>query len=146
MRAVLQRVGEASVTVREQDVAGRIGKGLLILLGVGPDDTEETARALATKISKLRIFEDDNEKMNLSLLDIRGAALVVSQFTLFADTRKGNRPSFIAAAPPELAEPLCKEFCNALEEAGIHVEEGVFGAHMDVRLINDGPVTIIMEM
>ena len=155
MRAVLQRVSEASVTVREpagngdgylESISGRIGKGLLILLGVGPEDTEKTARSMALKISKLRIFEDENEKMNLSVIDKEGSALVVSQFTLFADTRKGNRPSFLGAAQPEVAEPLCKVFCVALEELGVHVEEGVFGAHMEVRLVNDGPVTIPMEM
>ena len=144
MRAVVQRVSEASVTV-EGRVAGAIGRGFLVLLGVGHGDTDETARALAAKIAKLRIFEDAAGKMNLALGDVGGAVLAVSQFTLLADTRKGNRPSFTAAAPPDDANRLYEVFCGALAAEGVPFEKGVFGAHMAVRLLNDGPVTIILE-
>jgi D-tyrosyl-tRNA(Tyr) deacylase len=145
MRAVIQRVSEAGVTVEGREV-GRIGRGLLVLVGVGPEDTDETARALAAKIVNLRIFGDSSGKMNLSVREVGGKVLAVSQFTLHADTRKGNRPSFTAAAPPEMAERLYEAFSKAVADLGIPVERGIFGAHMDVRLVNDGPVTIVMEM
>jgi D-tyrosyl-tRNA(Tyr) deacylase len=145
MRAVIQRVTEASVTV-DGKVTGAIGKGLLVLLGVGHADTEATAQALAAKIVKLRIFSDAEGKMNLSVEDVAGGVLVVSQFTLLADTRKGNRPSFTDAAPPEAGNRLYEEFCRAVAALGVPVQQGIFGAHMDVRLTNDGPVTIVMEL
>ncbi|MCC8164959.1 MAG: D-tyrosyl-tRNA(Tyr) deacylase [Planctomycetes bacterium] len=144
MRAVVQRVSEASVTV-DGVVTGKIDNGFLVLLGVTAADTSEQVRVLAGKIARLRVFRDAQEKMNLSLLDTGGKALVVSQFTLYADVTKGNRPSFIHAAPPEQANSLYEEFCAALGELGIGVEKGVFGAHMDVRLLNDGPVTICLD-
>ena len=145
MKAVVQRVSQGSVTVGGQRIA-QIGRGLVILLGVGPADSEENARALARKISLLRIFEDDQGKMNLSVLDVKGAAIVVSQFTLFADTRKGNRPAFTDAALPAIAKPLCERFAGLLREQGVPVQEGEFGAHMVVEIINDGPVTIQLEL
>ncbi len=145
MRAVIQRVTEASVTV-EGNVTGAIGKGLLVLLGVGRADTPETAAALAAKIARLRIFSDAEGKMNLSVQDVGGGVLAVSQFTLLADTRKGNRPSFIDAAPPEQANALYESFCQALSALGVPAAKGIFGAHMDVRLVNDGPVTIVLDM
>lgn len=145
MRAVVQRVSQAGVTV-EGKVTGSIGRGLLVLLGVGHEDTDETALALAAKIARLRIFGDEQGKMNLSVQDVAGSVLAVSQFTLLADTRKGNRPSFTDAARPEKADRLYEAFCDALAGLGLPVEKGVFGAHMDVRLTNDGPVTIVMEM
>ena len=144
MRALLQRVREASVTVEGRKV-GAIGPGLLVLLGVGRGDGDSEAVALAYRIAGLRIFEDAAGKMNLSLLDTHRAALVVSQFTLYADTRKGRRPSFIDAAPPEEARRLYARACEALRALGVHVEEGVFAAEMQVALINDGPVTILLE-
>jgi D-tyrosyl-tRNA(Tyr) deacylase len=145
MRAVVQRVTRASVVVEGQTV-GAIGRGLMILLGVAHGDGEEQARWLAQKIAGLRIFEDDEGKMNLSLLDVGGSALVVSQFTLYADSRKGRRPSFTDAARPEVAEPLCDRFASLLCEEGVaQVETGVFGAHMQVEIHNDGPVTLILE-
>ena len=144
MRALLQRVREASVTVEGRKV-GAIGPGLLVLLGVGRGDGDSEAVALADRIAGLRIFEDAAGKMNLSLLDTHRAALVVSQFTLYADTRKGRRPSFIDAAPPEEARRLYARACEALRALGVHVEEGVFAAEMQVALINDGPVTILLE-
>lgn len=144
MRAVVQRVGEASVTV-DGKIVGEIGPGFLILLGVTGGDSHTQARFLAGKIAKLRVFKDDQDKMNLSLKDIAGKALVVSQFTLYADTAKGNRPSFIKAAPPEQANGLYEFFCEKLREEGIPVQKGIFGARMDVRLLNDGPVTILMD-
>ncbi len=144
MRAVVQRVSEASVTV-DGVVTGKIDNGFLVLLGVTAGDTDEHVRVLAGKIARLRVFRDEQEKMNLSLLDTGGKALVVSQFTLYADMAKGNRPSFIHAAPPEQANRLYEDFCNALAGYGIGVDKGVFGAHMDVRLLNDGPVTICMD-
>ena len=144
MRALLQRVSRASVVVDEQ-VVGAIGRGFLVLLGIGQGDDEATARAMVEKIVYLRVFEDDEGKMNRSLLDIGGAALVVSQFTLYADVRKGRRPSFTAAAPPSLAAPLVERFKEALLSYGIQVEGGVFGAHMDVELLNYGPVTIWLD-
>jgi len=145
MKAVIQRARRARVTVRGK-VTGRIEQGLLVLLGVAHGDTDETARALAAKIAKLRIFNDEAGKMNLSVRDVSGGVLVVSQFTLLADTRKGNRPSFVGAAPPEEAERLYEVFCDALAAEGLPVEKGVFGAMMDVELVNDGPVTIVMKM
>jgi len=144
VRALLQRVREASVTVEGRKV-GAIGPGLLVLLGVGRGDGDSEAVALADRIAGLRIFEDAAGKMNLSLLDTHRAALVVSQFTLYADTRKGRRPSFIDAAPPEEARRLYARACEALRALGVHVEEGVFAAEMQVALINDGPVTILLE-
>ncbi len=144
MRAVLQRVSRASVTV-DGRVTGEVGRGVLVLLGVGPDDGAAQIQWLARKIAGLRIFEDAAGKMNLGLTDIGGGALVVSQFTLFGDTRKGRRPSFTGAAHPSLAEPLYEQFCEALAGEGVPVGRGVFGAHMDVELVNDGPVTLILE-
>ena len=144
MRALLQRVSRASVTVDEQ-VVGQIGQGLLVLLGVGQDDSEVEVKTLADKIVQLRIFGDDEGKMNRSLLDIGGEVLVVSQFTLYADTRKGRRPSFTGAAPAAIAEPLCEHFKDVVAAYGLKVAGGVFGAHMDVELLNDGPVTIWLD-
>jgi D-aminoacyl-tRNA deacylase len=144
MRAVCQRVSGAEVTVDGTTVA-EIGAGLVVLLGIGRFDTEEVAARLAGKIGRLRIFEDDAGKFDRSLLDTDGAALVVSQFTLLADTGKGNRPSFTDAAPPEQAEPLYERFCDALRALGPRVETGVFGARMAVELVNDGPVTIVLD-
>ena len=128
------------------DVVGAIGRGLLVLLGVGHDDTSENATRLAAKIARLRIFPDEAGRFDRSLLDVGGDALVVSQFTLLADTRKGNRPSFTDAARPEQAEPLVEAFAEALRAAGVRVETGVFGAKMEVELVNDGPVTIVLEL
>ena len=145
MRAVVQRVSHGSVTVDGKRIS-ETGQGLVILLGIGPDDGEEQVGFLARKIAKLRIFGDDEGKMNLSVLDIKGAAIVVSQFTLYADTRKGNRPSFINAAPPEIAEPLCERFVELMEEQGVPTQSGEFGAHMDVEITNNGPVTIWFEV
>jgi len=144
MRALLQRISHARVTVDEQ-IVGQIGQGLLILLGIGRSDSEAEVKTLADKIVHLRIFGDDEGKMNRSLLDSGGAALVVSQFTLYADVRKGRRPSFVDAAPPALAEPLVERFMAALAAYGLSVAGGVFGAHMDVELLNDGPVTIWID-
>lgn len=144
MRAVIQRVNFGRVTINGRENA-RIGKGLVILLGVGPEDDEPKSAALARKIAQLRIMEDDQGKMNLSLLDTGGEAIVVSQFTLFADTRKGNRPSFIGAAPPDIASPLVDHFVEQLRALGIPTQTGEFGAHMLVALENDGPVTIWIE-
>ena len=144
MRAVIQRVSEGSVTVENRKVA-QIGKGLVILLGIAPGDTEVNAKALADKLVHLRIFEDAEEKMNRSLLDVSGEAIVVSQFTLYADTRKGRRPSFTDAAKPDIAEPLVETFAGMLEARGVPTQTGVFGAMMEVALVNDGPVTIVME-
>ncbi len=144
MKAVIQRVRRASVTV-DGAVSGAIGGGLLVLLGVGRGDTEAAADYLAGKIAGLRIFPDAEGKMNLSLLDTGGAMLVVSQFTLYGDCRKGRRPSFDAAAPPEEARRLYEYFVSKVRAANIPVETGVFQAHMDVELLNDGPVTLIIE-
>jgi len=144
VRAVVQRVNYGRVSV-DGRVTADIGKGLVILLGVGPYDNEERSTALAQKIARLRIMEDDQGKMNLSVLDIGGSAVVVSQFTLFADTRKGNRPSFIGAAPPDLASPLVDHFVAQLQALGVPTQTGEFGAHMLVALENDGPVTIWLE-
>lgn len=144
MRVLLQRVSHGRVSVDGEPVA-QIGAGLVILVGVGPDDGEEQARYLAEKIANLRIFEDSEGKLNLSLLDVGGEALVVSQFTLYADTRKGRRPSFTAAAPPEVASPLVDRFAGMLRDLGVATQSGAFGAHMLVEIHNDGPVTIWME-
>ena len=144
MRVLLQRVSRASVAVGGREV-GAMGRGFLALVGVAPADTAETAARLAAKVSKLRVFEDDQGLMNLALPDVGGAVLAVSQFTLYADTRKGNRPSFTDAAPPQLGEELYEAFVAALRTAGLRVETGVFGAHMQVSLVNDGPVTIMLE-
>lgn len=137
-------MSEASVSVDGREIS-RIGRGLLALLGVEKEDTAEHAAALAKKISEMRIFEDDAGKMNLSVLDAGGEVLAVSQFTLCADTRKGRRPGFDPAAPPALAEELCRKFTEALRARGVTVREGVFGAHMRVALVNDGPVTFVVE-
>lgn len=145
MRAVVQRVTRGKVSVAGNNIA-EIGRGLVILLGIGPDDNEEKARNLARKIALLRIFADAEGKMNRSCVDIGGQAIVVSQFTLYADTRRGNRPSFIEAAPPDLARPLCDRFANLLSEAGIPTQQGEFGADMLVQIDNDGPVTITFEL
>ena len=144
MRVVLQRVSRARVKVDEK-VTGEIGAGLMILLGVGREDTSAVAATLAEKCANLRIFEDEQGKMNRSLLDVKGSALVVSQFTLYGDARGQRRPSFIAAAPPELAKALYEEFCEALRKLGIAVATGIFQAMMSVELVNEGPVTILLD-
>jgi D-tyrosyl-tRNA(Tyr) deacylase len=144
MRALLQRVQRGSVKVNGQTVA-EIGPGLVILLGIGHGDGEEQARYLAEKIAHLRIFEDEQGKLNRSILEIGGEALVVSQFTLYADTRKGRRPSFVDAALPEVASPLVRRFAEYLNELGVPTKTGEFGAHMLVEIANDGPVTIWLE-
>jgi D-tyrosyl-tRNA(Tyr) deacylase len=144
MRAVIQRVSQARVLIDDEIVA-QIQRGLLVLLGVTHADSEEQARWLADKIVGLRIFNDPDEKMNLSLGDVQGAMLIVSQFTLYGDCRKGRRPSFIDAAGPELAEPLYERFINGVRALGIPVATGRFGAMMQVELVNDGPVTLIVE-
>jgi len=144
MRAVVQRVSRARVSV-EGGVTGEITTGLMILLGVGRDDTSVVAVSMAEKVATLRIFEDDQGKMNRSLLDVGASALVVSQFTLYGDARGQRRPSFIAAAPPEQAKKLYEEFCEALRKLGVTVATGVFQAMMSVELINEGPVTILLD-
>jgi D-aminoacyl-tRNA deacylase len=144
MRAVIQRVSSASVTV-DGEVVGSIERGFVVLLGVGAEDDAKDIIYLADKVSNLRIFPDGDGKMNLSLLDIAGTALVVSQFTLYGDCRRGRRPSFTEAAPPERADALYEEFVAALSERGVPVETGVFRAMMDVQLVNDGPVTILLD-
>lgn len=144
MRLVLQRVRRARVLVDGETIA-EIGPGLLILLGIAPSDTEERARFLAEKVATLRIFEDQEGKTNLSIQDVQGEALVVSQFTLYADTRKGRRPSFTDAAPPQIAAPLVERFAQLLRERGIPTQTGRFGAHMLVEIHNDGPFTIWLE-
>ena len=144
MRIVLQRVTRASVSV-DGDVVGAIDEGLLILVGVADGDSEAQATALARKVAGLRIFADAEGRFNESVLDIGGAALVVSQFTLHADVRKGRRPSFTGAARPEVAEPLCDAFAEALRSEGVPVEGGVFGAMMSVELVNDGPFTVVID-
>ena len=144
MRAVIQRVARAAVTV-EGETVGEIGRGLVVLLGVAQVDEREQARRLATKTAELRIFTDAEGKFNLSLLDVGGEALVVSQFTLLADARKGRRPSFVEAAPPEVAEPLVEEFVAALREKGVRVATGCFRAKMLVDIQNEGPVTVILD-
>lgn len=144
MKAVLQRVLQASVSTRGSSRA-RIGPGLLVLLAVARGDEGKDADRLAGKVARLRVFEDGAGRFDRSLLETAGAALVVSQFTLLADTTKGNRPSFSSAAPAEHAEPVYERFCAALRELGVHVETGVFGARMEVELLNDGPVTFVLD-
>ena len=144
MRAVVQRVGRARVTV-ESSVTGEIAAGLMILLGIGRDDTSAVAASMAEKVANLRIFEDDQGKMNRSLLDVGGSALVVSQFTLYGDARGQRRPSFIAAAPPEQAKKLYEEFSEVLRRLGVTVATGIFQAMMSVELVNEGPVTILLD-
>jgi D-aminoacyl-tRNA deacylase len=144
MRAVCQRVSHARVLV-DESVRAQIGRGIVVLLGVARSDREDEAARLAGKVARLRIFENESGKFDRSILDVAGAALVVSQFTLIADTRKGNRPSFVEAAPPEAAEQLYERFCNLLCAEGVTVEQGVFGARMLVELANDGPVTIVLD-
>jgi D-tyrosyl-tRNA(Tyr) deacylase len=144
MRAVVQRVTQARVVI-DQEEAGQIGRGLMVLLGVARTDTPEQARWLAEKIVTLRIFNDPEGKMNLDVAEVGGEVLVVSQFTLYGDCRKGRRPSFIDAAPPEIAIPLYEDFINGVKALGIRTATGRFGAMMQVELINDGPVTLIVE-
>jgi D-aminoacyl-tRNA deacylase len=144
MRAVIQRVSKASVTVDDQ-VVGQIGGGLLVLLGIGKGDEQNEVILLAEKIANIRIFPDEAGRFNRSLLDINGEVLVVSQFTLYAETRRGRRPSFSDAAPPEIAAPLVDSFIEALRARGLVVASGVFGAHMYVDLQNDGPVTVVLD-
>jgi D-tyrosyl-tRNA(Tyr) deacylase len=144
VRALVQRVRRASVTVDDR-VVGAIGPGVVVLVGVTHGDTEAEAEWLARKVAGLRIFEDAEGRMNAGLLDVGGEALVVSQFTLYADARKGRRPSFTDAAPPQVAEPLVAHFAHALAQAGVAVQTGAFGAHMLVKIHNDGPVTILLE-
>jgi D-aminoacyl-tRNA deacylase len=144
MRAVVQRVSRAKVSV-EGKVVGEIEVGLMILLGVGKEDTSIVAASMAEKVSHLRIFEDAAGKMNLSLLDVKGSGLVVSQFTLYGDARGQRRPSFIAAAPPDVAKKLYEEFCEALRKLGVTVATGIFQAMMSVELVNEGPVTILID-
>ena len=144
MRVVIQRVIEGRVSADGRTLA-QIGKGAVILLGIGAQDGEEQARYLAEKIAALRIYEDEAGKMNRSLLEVDGEAIVVSQFTLYADTRKGRRPSFTDAAPPEIARPLVERFAELLRQQGIPTQTGQFGAHMLVEIVNDGPVTILIE-
>jgi D-aminoacyl-tRNA deacylase len=144
MRIVIQRVEKASVTV-EQTIVAQIGRGLLILLGIEQGDTKQEADFLAEKCANVRIFDDEQEKPNLSVLDIGGEALVVSQFTLCADTRKGRRPSYTGAALPEVAAPIVDYFADKLASFGVPTRRGIFGAHMVVELVNDGPFTIIVE-
>lgn len=144
MRALLQRVSRAEVRI-DGEVVGRIGRGLVVLLGVAPDDDEGVGAALAVKVAALRIFADSQGLTNLSIADVGGSALVVSQFTLYADVRKGRRPSFIRAGGPELGERLYRAFCEELAAAGVPVERGRFGAEMDVDLVNEGPFTIWLD-
>lgn len=144
MRAVIQRVSQAKVFVDDNTV-GQIGKGFMILLGVHEQDTQADVDYLVGKISKLRVFEDEQQKMNRSIMDVGGEILSISQFTLFADTKKGNRPSFVQAAKPDTAIPLYEAFNEGLRQVGIPVERGIFGADMKCHLVNDGPVTIIID-
>lgn len=144
MKLVIQRVSKADVTVNKE-VVGKINKGFLVLLGVSNEDTKENADYLVKKLCNLRVFEDENKKMNLSLKDIGGEILIISQFTLFADCNKGNRPSFANAGNPELAKQLYEYFIQECKKLGFKVENGIFGAHMEVSLVNDGPVTILLE-
>lgn len=145
MRIVVQRVSGASVDVAGADV-GSIDYGLLLLLGIEPSDTEQDIVRAVEKVANLRVFPDEQGQMNRSLVETGGSALVVSQFTLLADIRKGRRPSFVGAAPPELAEPMVDRFVEVLRNTGTHVETGVFGASMDVELVNSGPVTLVLEI
>ena len=144
MKLVVQRVSKASVTV-EGEIVGKINKGYMVLLGVKEGDTKKEADFLVNKLLNLRIFEDENEKMNLSIKDVNGELLIISQFTLYGDASHGNRPSFIQAEKPEKANELYEYFCEQCEQNNIKVEKGIFGADMKVSLLNDGPVTIIME-
>ena len=144
MKLLVQRVANANVKVDDK-IVGKVDKGFLVLCGVTHTDTKETADYLVKKLLNLRVFEDENEKMNLSLKQVHGELLIVSQFTLYADTSSGNRPSFINAAKPDMANELYEYFCSQCAKEGIHVEKGVFGAHMEVSLLNDGPVTIMLE-
>lgn len=144
MRVLIQRVSKAGVTVEKQTISS-IGKGLLILLGIGHSDGEEQVKFLAEKTANLRIFEDEEGKTNLSILDVKGDAIVVSQFTLYANTQKGRRPSFIEAGLPDVAEPLVERFVELLRGHGVPTQTGKFGAHMEVEIHNDGPVTIWLE-
>src|SRR5579863_5543858 len=144
MRVVVQRVSRASVTV-EGRIAGEIGLGLMILLGVGREDTSAVSVSMAEKVANLRIFEDEQGKMNRSLLDVKGSALVVSQFTLYGDARGQRRPSFITAAPPEKAKALYEEFARAMQGLGVAVATGIFQTMMSVELVNEGPVTILLD-
>lgn len=144
MRVVVQRVSRAKVTV-ERQVTGEIGPGLMVLVGVGKEDSADTAAAMAEKVVNLRIFEDEQGKMNRSLVDVKGGVLVVSQFTLYGDARGQRRPSFLAAAPPEQAKKLYEEFCTAMRGLGIMVGTGIFQAMMSVELVNEGPVTILLD-
>ena len=143
MKLIVQRVKNANVKVEEK-IVGKIGKGYMVLVGINEKDTEKEADYLAKKLLNLRIFEDENEKMNLSIQDVKGELLLISQFTLYGDCSNGNRPSFTTAARPEKAEPLYEYFCKKCSEI-IKVEKGIFGANMQVSLINDGPVTIVLE-
>ncbi len=147
MKAVVQRVSAGSVTIKNENYYAEIGKGQVILLGIKEGDTEQDAVFLADKCTNLRIFEDENEKMNLSLRDINGEVLVISQFTLYGDAQKGNRPSFTLAAKPDTAVPLYNKFLTRMKEnlGSEKVKEGIFGAMMEVKIINDGPVTIIID-
>jgi D-aminoacyl-tRNA deacylase len=145
VRAVVQRVSGAQVVV-DGEIVGEIGRGLCVLLGISREDGEEEAERLAGRVARLRIFENEEGRFDRALPDIGGHALVVSQFTLIADTAKGNRPSFTDAAPPEQAEPLYQAFCSALRALGVPVETGVFGARMAVELVNDGPVTLVLDI
>lgn len=144
MKLLVQRVANANVKVDDK-IVGKVDKGFLVLCGVTHTDTKETADYLVKKLLNLRVFEDENEKMNLSLKQVNGELLIVSQFTLYADTSSGNRPSFINAAKPDMANELYEYFCSQCAKEGIHVEKGVFGTHMEVSLLNDGPVTIMLE-
>lgn len=145
MRAIVQRVSGASVTV-DGEVRSHCGRGLLVLVGIAAGDGEQEADRIARKIARLRVFEDEQGRLDRSLLDVGGEALVVSQFTLVADTAKGMRPSFSRAAAAEVAEPLYERVCDVLEDAGVRVARGVFGARMEVALVNDGPVTIVLDL
>ena len=144
MKLIVQRVSHANVVV-DNEIVGKIGKGFLVLCGITHTDTKENADFLAKKLCNLRVFEDENEKMNLSIKDVNGELLIISQFTLYADCTGGNRPSFVNAAKPDYANELYEYFLKKCEEYGVKVEHGVFGAHMEVSLLNDGPVTIELE-
>ena len=144
MRMVIQRVKHASVTV-DGEITGKIGQGFLVLLGIGPDDTEEIVEKMADKMMRLRIFSDENDKINLSLDDVGGELLIVSQFTLYGNCRKGRRPEFLSAARPEIAIPMYEKFVEICREKGYHVETGEFGAYMEVESLNDGPFTLIVD-
>jgi len=145
MRALIQRVTNAKVSVKDRMIS-QIGKGFLVLLGITHSDTETEINYLVEKIANLRVFGDENDKMNLSLVDIKGEVLIVSQFTLYADCKRGRRPDFIDAAKPELANELYKKFIQRFKETGLKVGEGEFGAMMDIELVNSGPVTIMLEI